>query len=900
MFAPCGATIDVAAFDAALARGDAASLEEAIALYRGPLLEGCTELWACEEREKRETAHLAALEELADRAMASGDAARAECSLRHAIAVDPLRETAHRALMASLVAQGKQAAALEVYRELRLLLHQELNSAPDPQTVALADQIRSAARPGASVHRPRSRDTATIAARNLPTPPTPLLGREREVAALCDCLRTGEARLLTLTGPPGAGKTRLALEVASRLENDFADGVFFLPLAPVREPELVASAIAQSLGVWETGDRPVQESLAAFLRSRELLLVLDNFEQILAAAPLVATLLAAAPGLKILVTSRAALRLSAEQEFLLSPLPVPDPQRLPPFAELAHSPAVALFVQRAGGVRPDFRMTGANAETIVAICQRLDGLPLAIELAAARVRLFSPEALLPRLEGRLTLLTDGMRDMPARHQTLREAIAWSYDLLSEKEQRLFLRLSVFVGGCTLEAIEDVCGAEGENTDLCRELAGLVEQSLVQREETADGEARFTLLETLREYAQERLAGSGETQTLRRRHACCFLALAETAEPQLRSAERITWQQRLEGEYRNLQAALAWSQQQPGGEQILLRLAGALADFWDWRGIWREGRIWLEQALARPEAKERTSERAKALFGLAYLSWGQGSGQAKESMLEEAVAIQREVGDRRGLARSLTELAWQGDLVTAHSRLEESMTLARETGDSWCLVTSLICLGNRALSRTALDEAEPRFREALAISREIGAGELISGSLNCLAHVARSRGDYRAARPLAVESLAMARRWGGKLDIAYALRGLACVVSHEGDLEGARALYEESLPILRELGDTLATANYLNELGALVRRQGDFSTARALYEERLAIVRELGDLKAITATQNDLAIVAQNLDEYEAARALQNSRFDEPWVSPPRSGSDAAAPPCRPPRRAGRR
>jgi predicted ATPase len=411
---------------------------------------------------------------------------------------------------------------------------------------------------------------------NLPVQPTPLIGRDAEVASLCSLLRRSDVCLVTLSGPGGVGKTRLALQVAAELLDDFDDGAYFVDLAPIGEVALVAPTIAQTLGVRETGNRRLLDSLKDYLREKQVLLVLDNFEHVVAAAPVVAEVLAAAPRLSVLVTSRVALHLRGEKEVVASPLALPDPQRLPPLAVLSQYAAVELFIERALDVQPNFAVTNENAPAVAEVCYRLDGLPLAIELAAARIKLFAPQTLLARLEKRLPLLTGGARDLPTRQQTLRNTIDWSYELLNAGEQTLFRRLAVFVGGCTLEAAQVICNVEGELAwDVVDGLAALLDQSLVQQGDGPDGEPRFTMLETIREYALEQLEAHSEADAVRRRHAEYYLALAETAQPQFQRAERYRWSERTESEHYNLRAALAWALE--GGDvEIGGRLAVALA------------------------------------------------------------------------------------------------------------------------------------------------------------------------------------------------------------------------------------------------------------------------------------------------------------------------------------
>jgi predicted ATPase/class 3 adenylate cyclase len=434
-------------------------------------------------------------------------------------------------------------------------------------------------------------------AHNLPAQPTPLIGREREAAEARERLRRPEVRLLTLAGPGGTGKTRLALQVAVDVLEDFADGVFFVPLAPISDPTLVASTVAQTLGVQETGSRPLLERLKEFLQDKAVLLVLDNFEQVIAAVPVVTALHAACPRLKSLVTSREVLRLQGEHEFPVPPLAVPDLRHLPASERLSQYAAAALFIQQASAVKPDFMVTNDNAPAVAEICVRLEGLPLAIELAAARSKLLSPQALLARLGSRLELLRGGARDLPARHQTLRGAIAWSYDLLSPDEQALFRRMAVFVGGCTLEAAEAVCRAAGPpELDVLEGMTSLVDKSLLRQEEEANREPRFQMLETIREYGLECLTTSGELESARRAHATDYLALAEEAEPELTGPQQGVWLHRLETEHDNLRAALQWSQARQDAETGL-RLGGALWRFWLVRGYLREGRERLGRLLA---------------------------------------------------------------------------------------------------------------------------------------------------------------------------------------------------------------------------------------------------------------------------------------------------------------
>src|SRR6266567_2165773 len=503
---------------------------------------------------------------------------------------------------------------------------------------------------------------------NLPTQLTPLIGREQEIQAVCSLLRHPEVRLVTLTGPGGVGKTRLSLQVATELLDGFADGICFVPLAPLRDPDLVVPIIAQVLGLKEANEQPLRDLLQASLQDKRLLLLLDNFEQILAAAPKLSDLLADCPHLTILVTSRAVLHLRGEHEFPVPPLTLPDFTHLPESEALSQYAAVALFLECARAVKSDFELTPANSRAIAEICIRLDGLPLAIELAAARSKLLPPQALLARLRHRLQVLTSAAQDAPVRQQTLRHALAWSYDLLDAREQRLFRRLSVFVGGCALEAVEGLSTTLGERpSDVLDGVASLMDKSLLQHTGQDGEEPRLVMLETIREYGLEALVASGEMERTRQAHASYYLALAEQAELELGGPQQAVWLDRLEREHDNLRAALSWMVEQGETQQSMemaLRLGGALRPFWWGRGHWSEGRTFLERALAAggsfPDPRIDPSVRAKALIAAANLAFVQSDYEQTEVLCEESLALYRELGDHYGIAFSLYRLgnvAW---------------------------------------------------------------------------------------------------------------------------------------------------------------------------------------------------------------------------------------------------
>jgi predicted ATPase/transcriptional regulator with XRE-family HTH domain len=708
---------------------------------------------------------------------------------------------------------------------------------------------------------------------NLPAQVTPLIGRDQELAVVRTYLTDAGVRLLTLHGPPGIGKTRLSVHGAVDVGDAFDDGCCFVALAPIHDPNLVAAAIVQALGIRASGSQSLVEQLTAYLRTRCVLLVLDNFEQVLAAAPLVGELLAAAPRLKALVTSRAALHLSGEHEYGVPPLALPDLKALPPPAELAGYAAVDLFVQRARAVAPGFALTSANAAAVAEICQRLDGLPLAIELAAARIKLLAPEALLARLNHRLTLLTGGARDLPARQQTLRSTIDWSYDLLDEREQVVFRRLAVFVGGCTLEAAAVVCtGEDDRGTDFLERLAALLDQSLLRQTETADGERRFGMLETIREYALERLEGSGEAEALRRRHAAYYLALAEEAKPQLEQAQQGIWWRRLEQEYDNLRAALAWSKAVADGAETGLRLAAALWRFWDLHGRLSEGRAWLAEFLARVgDSAASAPVRVEALFGAGILAQFQSDYVAARASFIASLAIARELGEEWSMTQSLEQLGhiaqYQGDYATELPRLEESLATWRVVGNKAGITEALNWLGTIAWYQGDYAAARSQFEESLALQRELGDEVGAAWNLMNLGNLARAEGDYAQAETLYAVGLALTQRLGHTVGIVWSLHHCGELARYQGDYMRAAVLYEESLAIAREIGYTSAVASMLNRLGEVAQAQGNYVRATALHRESLIVFRDLGQKRDMLLCLEGLAWAAEAEAQGERAAVL---------------------------------
>ena len=577
---------------------------------------------------------------------------------------------------------------------------------------------------------------------NLPLELTSLIGREKELADAQSLLLRDDVRLVTLTGPGGTGKTRLGLELARELIGQFGDGVFLVSLAQINDPSLLSSAIAQTLGIMEKGGKSLLDSLIDYLRDKQTLLFLDNFEQLTTAGPQVAQLLHSCPRLKILVTSRQALHVRGEFEFFVPSLPLPDLKRLPSAEALSQNAAVSLFVQRALAVRSDFAINNENFRTVAEICVRLDGLPLALELAAARVKLLSPQEILTRLERSLTVLTGGPQDLPMRQQTLRGAIAWSYDLLNETERVLFRKLSVFVGGCTIEYADAVFSGTQE-LGVLDGLSSLVDKSMLRREER-DGETRFVMLETIREFALDAVVVSGEEAEVRRRHANQFLALAEQAEPELLGPRQAEWLERLEREHGNLRAALEWSVKR--GDAILaLHLSAALWRFWYTRGHLTEGRGWLLQVLA--SSFEESAVRAQVLNGAGVLAQTQGDSAAASTHYEESLAIFRKLADKPGIAACLNNLGLiandQGDYARAKALYEESLAISRELGNKSATAHLLNNLALMAQRRGDYPEARSLFEESLVIKRPLGDECGIAASLLNLGNVSRDEGDRKS-------------------------------------------------------------------------------------------------------------------------------------------------------------
>ncbi len=663
----------------------------------------------------------------------------------------------------------------------------------------------------------------------LPAPPTRLIGREEELAAVVCYYRIHDRRLVTVTGPPGIGKTRFALEVATQLSEDFDDGVYFVALAPIGNPDLVIPTLARAVGLEESDNRPLLQALIEFLCDKRMLLLLDNFEQVIAAAAQIAELLSGCPLLKMLITSREALHIRGEQQFPLPPLGFPGLEEQAALA-MTQYPAVALFLERAYAVNPNWTPTDHDVEAIGAICSALDGVPLAIELAAARINLFSPQEIRAHLQHRLEFLTHGPRDLPTRQRTLRHAIAWSYNLLNANERALFARLAIFAGGWTFEAARTICG---DDLEIEHEMQSLLDKSLIRRYEGGADNTRLTMLETIREYALERLHKPAEESCLRDRHLDYFLALAEEGEPALHGSQQREWLDRLEKERENLRAALDWACQAAHRAEKGMRLAGALWWFWSTRGSYTEALERYHQVLAYSEGLA-TQARAKALNAAGFMHAVCGDGATARRLLKEALALARAQQDRANSAWALHILARealsQGDYADAQSLAVRALELWRELRADWGVADSFNSLGEIAFMQGDCEAARTHYEAAATMFQRLEDHDLLALPLRRLGQIALHQGDYARAAALCKESLILNIQVGNQQGISACLAALAAAAALRGQIDSPTQRSEHLHRAARLFGATVA---FLAMSGSRLRR-----IDRTEYEKNIETVRHL--------------------------------------------------------------
>jgi predicted ATPase/DNA-binding SARP family transcriptional activator/DNA-binding CsgD family transcriptional regulator/Tfp pilus assembly protein PilF len=852
--------VDVEAFEEAATTArhalEPAAYRAAIDLYSGELLpQDRYEAWAEERRAQLRGLYLSLLLDLAALYEGRKEFGEAIEALGRVVAEDPTHEGAHVELMRLYALLGRRREALGHYERLKDVLFTEFGAEPEAATARLHEEIWAGTFPPADSPPgglPPGEETPSLAGaarrHNLPLERTSFIGRERETLEVKRLLAM--TKLLTLTGAGGCGKTRLALKVASDLVEAYPDGAWLVDLAPLAEAELVPQAVAQALGVREQPGQALLETLEDSLRSSKLLLVMDNCEHLVeAVATLVDALLDSCSGLRVLATSRETLNAAGEASWVVPSLTVPSSRQEQAYTlqELENYESVRLFVDRARQRDPSFELISSNGQAVAQVCRRLEGIPLAIELAAGRMEVLSAEQLAMRLEDYLKLLTGG-RTADPRHRTLRATLEWSHELLSEAERTLFRELSVFAGGWTLEAAEEVCSGEGiERGDVLEVLSELVDKSLVVVEASPgeQGVPRFRMLEPVRQYGRERLEESGAAEWVRERHAKYYLALAQEAEPELEGADQIRWMDRLEAEHDNLRAVLSWALE--GGQAELgLRLAGALRLFWVGRNHYREGRRWYEEGLKRGHSAPQLV-RAKALVGAGFFTVSLGDLELARERFEDGLLLYRQVGDRRGAANCARFLGW----------------IRFELGD-W-------------------ERAEALFEEALPLARESGSIRETCNALSTLSYMAASRGDVKRAQALGEESLAIAREAGDTISVAYASNYLAVTAMLGGDYERALTLFEAALEMARIAGNRKGQAISLNNLGLVALCQADYARAAKLSSESLRLSVELLDhqvipwsLDALAAVCGQQGSVGRAARLWGAAEALREaSGFSQP-------------------------
>lgn len=691
---------------------------------------------------------------------------------------------------------------------------------------------------------------------NIPPTFTSLLGREQDIAAVCTLLQRSDIRLLTLFGPGGVGKTRLGIQTAREVQASFKDGIHFVSLSEIKNPAFVSSTLAEVLGVQENGQLSVIEQVKATLVDKQCLLLLDNFEQIVQAALFLEELLAACPAIKMLVTSRSILRLSAEHTYAVLPLALPDPTHQSERAALCQYASVALFIERAQAVRSTFQVTDENIHSITEICAHLDGLPLAIELAAARIKLLSPAAMLARLTQRFHLLTSELRAVPDRQRTLYQTMIWSYDLLTAQEQWFYRRLSVFSGGCTIEAAVAVCGKPGEpESNVFSLLASLLDQSLLQQETLETDNPRFILLESVREYGLERLREHNEMEESQREHALYYLAFVEQVLPYLTGSQQTTWLAQLDQEKDNLRAALTWLLNKNEVE-LALRFGEGFGKFCGLRGYWTEEWRWLQAILELPTTPALYSLRARILRRAGHLAYRLRQLVVARIWQEESIELSRESGDQNNLVGALSGLGWtlyrQNTVTLAEQLLNESVEVALASGNKWVLANALDSLGRFMHYQSRSAEARALLERSVVLARELADNENLARILTSLVSLELAQGNHTQATALAEESFALAQECGSKPILALVLDSLADIAVFQKAYDNATNLLEKRILQAEEIGDIPTIARKRLQLGDIALRRGDFAQAEALAQQSLVFFQRQGDSLNITVALDILA------------------------------------------------
>jgi predicted ATPase/DNA-binding SARP family transcriptional activator/DNA-binding CsgD family transcriptional regulator/Flp pilus assembly protein TadD len=905
--------VDVEGFEEAAATArrsrELAAYKAALDLYAGDVLpEDRYEEWAEEPRRRLRETYISLLIGLAHLHEERGEYHLAAEALRNVVSREPTNEESHASLMRLYALSDRRGEAMAQYERLQEVMSGHLSAEPSSTTRRLRDEIAAGALSRAHPTRSSPDEQSDAGKHNLPAPGTSFVGREREMIEIKRKLAM--TRLLTLFGTGGSGKTRLALEVARDLVGAYPDGVWLVELAPLSEGALVPQVVAGTLGVQEQAERSLLENLIDALGDKQMLLILDNCEHLMdATVRLAETLLDSCPRLRVLATSREALGVTGELSWLVPPLSAPDARQSPSVEELGGYESARLFADRASGRHPGFELRPENARAVAQVCASLEGIPLAIELAAARVGMLSAEQISERLGHPLKVLSGGRPLADQRHQTLRAALDWSYELLSESEKVLFGRLSVFAGGFTLEAAENGGAGGGiQEEDVLELLSHLVEKSLVVADESWEWGARYRLLEPVRQYAREKLEDGGEAEAVGRRHAEFFLALAEEAELELSGPRQAEWLDRLETEHDNLRAALSWALERE--VDLGPRMAGALCRFWHTRGYLSEGRRYLEESVARSDAVS-ASVRAKALDGLGWIAEPQGDFERARVAYEESLELYRSSNDKSGVANALGDLGSlaldSGDYARATSLLEESLTLHRELGSKEEVVGVLNGLGVLASARGDREQSIWFFREALTLSRGTGNVGRNAVSLGNLGITMLVHGDLEQATVLLEESLALFQEIGDRSNIAISLMYSALAALIRGDHERVRALSEESLKLLQIGEDKQHIADCLEIMAGGAGAQGRAQRAARLWGAAEAMREDIGvplqpeDRKLLDPY---LATARSSLGEAVWQATLGEGRTmmperaieyalsaEEPGSSPPavrRSGGDSAA------------